>query len=406
MGRYGAMLGAVVAAMAAAGCGQNQTADAWVRAKLFPPPASERFVQLTSDQADQRREAFLYIQKHPDLCKDPKIVRAACRLARECEENLPLDRDPDVMAAREHLRGAAQSPETLLASDAAPAERREAALVIGGEGTVGGLAALVRAFRNDKDAGVRAACMKALRGMQDTRALDTLVDGLGDADGTVSFGAWLSLRYMTGAEIIRDARLWQNWVKSAEQPFARYGDPPPVYIEPDPMTRAVAVETLGHMTGEDVVPTLRKVVMGDSNPFVRTDAATALGKQGAVEGLEVLRVALSGDKSVDVRVAAAEALCHIRDKRAAETLVVAVGDTDVAVARTAWEGLRYMTGQSLPMEAEAWRAWLAAAEEPLAHYGKAPPMPKGESQRPQLTQGVGGFIEGLFKRDVREAELD
>ena len=175
--------------------------------------------------------------------------------------------------------------------------------------------------------------------------------------------------------------------------------------ERDPMVRAAAARTLGDLKGDDVIPTLGAVLATDSNPFVRTDAALALGAHGAPDGIQALAEAMGADKDVDVRVAAAEAIHGIKDKRTAEALVGGLADPDIAVARKAWESLRYVTGQDLPLKVEPWSEWLAAAERPLAAYGKPPPMPKGLSQRPQLTQGIGGFVKGLFKRDVREAEL-
>lgn len=176
--------------------------------------------------------------------------------------------------------------------------------------------------------------------------------------------------------------------------------------EKEPMVRATAARTLGEMKGEDVVPTLGAVLTTDPNPFVRADAAWALGRQGSPDGIQALAHAIRQDKSVDVRVASAEALHGVKDKRAAETLLAGLADPDVAVARKSWESLRYLTGQDLPFSVEPWSEWLASAEQPFARYGRPPPIPKGASQRPQLTQGIGSFIKGLFKRNVREAELE
>jgi hypothetical protein len=176
--------------------------------------------------------------------------------------------------------------------------------------------------------------------------------------------------------------------------------------DPDPMVRASACRVLGRMKGEDVVRTLSLIVSKDRDDYVRTDAAAALGRQGAPEGLPALAGALQNDKDVDVRVAAAEGLRFIRSKEAAEALAAGVASTDIAVARRCWESLRYMTGQDLPCQGEPWTTYLAAAENPLAGYGKPPAMPKGASQRPQFTQGIGQFVGGLFKRDVHEVELE
>ncbi|MBM4018497.1 MAG: HEAT repeat domain-containing protein [Planctomycetes bacterium] len=174
----------------------------------------------------------------------------------------------------------------------------------------------------------------------------------------------------------------------------------------DAMVRAAAVRGLAVMAGEDVVPTLGHVATHDESPFVRTDACRALGRQAAAGAVAPLAEVLRGDGLADVRVAAAEALRQFRDKAAAGALVGALGDSSLAVSRKAWESLRHMTGQDLPRQARPWEELLAQADNPFLGYGRPPPMPKGENQRPQFTKGPAEFIRGLFARDVREAELE
>ena len=124
------------------------------------------------------------------------------------------------------------------------------------------------------------------------------------------------------------------------------------------------------------------------------------------EGMSAVVQALGNDSSIDVRIKSAEALRRFAQTEAAETLVATLGDREVAVAHKAWESLRYMTGQDLPREQQAWTDYLASAEQPFARYGKAPGLPKGKSQRPHLTKGLGAFFGGLFKKDPLEAELE
>jgi hypothetical protein len=173
------------------------------------------------------------------------------------------------------------------------------------------------------------------------------------------------------------------------------------------MVRSAAVRGLAVLEGEEVVPTLCHVLETDDDVYVRADAATALGEHaGDPAALEGLADALASDTRTDVRIAAAESLRHFRDKRAAAALARAVAYDDLAVAHNAWQGLRYMTGQDLPRDTEAWDQYLASAEDPFADYGDPPPLPKGESQRPHFTRGITDFVKSLFEKDPLAEELE
>ena len=174
----------------------------------------------------------------------------------------------------------------------------------------------------------------------------------------------------------------------------------------DPLVRSAAVRGLPAMEGEDVVATLGAVATRDESPYVREDACRSLGQLKDAGAAAPLMEVLCDDRAADVRMAAAEALRDFKDKAALKALVTALDDSSLTVSRKAWESLRYMTGQSMPRKAEAWQGFLAAAEDPFALYGKAPPMPKGENQRPQFTRGPAEFLRDLFKQDPQEAELN
>ena len=174
----------------------------------------------------------------------------------------------------------------------------------------------------------------------------------------------------------------------------------------DAMVRSAAVQALGGVKGEGVLETLAEVLAKDGNPYVRSDAAGALGRQAVPDAVPVLIEAMQGDASVDVRLAAEDALRNFKDRSAAEALASGLGKSDIAEVQKCWESLRYMTGQDLPREPAAWDAYLASAEDPFARHSRPPPLPKGESQRPRITKGVGDFFKGLFEKDVRESELE
>ena len=174
----------------------------------------------------------------------------------------------------------------------------------------------------------------------------------------------------------------------------------------EPLVRSAAVRGLADMEGGDVSPTLGAVATRDDSPYVRMDACRALACQKDAAAAAPLAEVLCGDRMADVRVAAAEALRNFKDKGALKTLVAALDDSSLAVSRKAWESLRYMTGQNMPRKADAWNDFLAGSEDPLDQYGKPPPMPKGENQRPQFIRGPAEFIRDLFAPDVNEAELN
>ena len=173
----------------------------------------------------------------------------------------------------------------------------------------------------------------------------------------------------------------------------------------DTMVRDAAVRGLAQMQGEGVLEALSDVVANDRSDYVRREAVLSLARRVPPEGATAMIQALKSDASPDVRLAAAEHLRRFRDKAAAETLAAVLQDTDVAVALRAWESLRYMTGQDLPRQTTPWAEFLASGDDPFTGYGKPPPLPRGENQRPQFTRGPRELIRDMFKPDVREGEL-
>jgi len=174
----------------------------------------------------------------------------------------------------------------------------------------------------------------------------------------------------------------------------------------DPMVRSAAVRGLAEMEGDGVVAALTAVATRDKSPFVRADAAKSLGRHPGPETIAALAQVRTNDSNEDVRVAAAEALRQFKEKAAAEALVAALADSSLAVSLKAWESLRYMTGQDFARSPEPWDDFFAKIDDPFLLYGRPPALPKGRNQRPQFTKGPLDFINGLFAKDVREAELE
>ncbi len=172
-----------------------------------------------------------------------------------------------------------------------------------------------------------------------------------------------------------------------------------------PLVRAAACQALANIKHLEAREALVGRLAEDPDPYVRADAATALGVQGDPASIEPLATAMREDKDVDVRIAAADALSGIRERAAATALVGGLNARDVGVAHTAWESLRYMTGQDLPREPGPWTDFLVSADEPLDRYGKPPALPEGENQRPRMRRGVREFLANIVEEDPVEAEL-
>jgi HEAT repeat protein len=148
-----------------------------------------------------------------------------------------------------------------------------------------------------------------------------------------------------------------------------------------------ALRAAVRVKGDGAQPLLLDRLAHDADPTVREEAAAILGKRRLAEGVPALIEALR-DKSWEVSVAAAVSLGKIRDARAMSALsalladkdwrrrggaVVGLGwirqkdaiprlidatrDKEPAVARTAVEFLRHVSGEALDENVKSWREW-------------------------------------------------
>jgi hypothetical protein len=160
----------------------------------------------------------------------------------------------------------------------------------------------------------------------------------------------------------------------------------------DAMVRAQAARTLGAWGDKAGTPYLVKGLTGDmstfsvksgasamvltkiadSNKFVRIDCARSLGHIPTEDSTKQLVNALRLDPDADVRIASAEALREHRNLAAANGLIVALKDGDLAVAGSARDSLGYLTGRDLGPDPQDWLKFLAETKDPLAGYGHTP----------------------------------
>ena len=220
--RPAAWSGALVLVLAA-GCTVDPSFGPLV--KIMPRPIGSRIVDLENDDPDVRRDAVQAIAKSGKAESVPTLVRLLCLVAKK-------DSDPMVRAAAAQAlgdvegEGVLETLKELLAGDSSPLVRADAAASLGKKASPDGLEALVAAMKADPNLDVRLAAEGALRHYKDRAAADALVEGLSKSDIGEAQKCWESLRYMTGQNLPRDAAPWEEFLASADAPFARHGRPP------------------------------------------------------------------------------------------------------------------------------------------------------------------------------------
>lgn len=107
--------------------------------------------------------------------------------------------------------------------------RMEAAYALGKLDPAVSVGPLATSLQTDPDLDVRMAAAHALGRHQSEDAVQAVLIGMVDDDLAVRVAALDSLRYMTGQDFGRDVEAWLNYLNSAEQPLADYGESP---VEP------------------------------------------------------------------------------------------------------------------------------------------------------------------------------
>ena len=156
----------------------------------------------------------------------------------------------------------------------------------------------------DKDEYVRKAAAYALGKIKDPRAVEPLIAALKDHNSDVREAA----AYALGK--IKDPRAVEPLIAALK--------------DEDSDVRKAAAEALGEIKDPRAVEPLI-AALKDESSSVRRAAAEALGKIGDPRAVEPLIAALK-DKDSDVRYAAAKALGEIKDPRAVEPLIAVPKD--------------------------------------------------------------------------------
>ncbi len=186
------------------------------------------------------------------------------------------------------------------------------------EAVLEGLPLMVKALK-DPDPLVREIAAQGLGYLGDVRAAPALAKALSDPSPYVR-------RRAASALITVPAKPAQKALEHA------------ALHDVDPTVRRYAVEALGWIEDDSVVPVLIQATK-DLDANVRRYAAQELGKRRARQALDAL-IALFNDPDEDVRWQAVLAVGNLRDRRAVEHLVKALDDPAPQVAHAAERALQ------------------------------------------------------------------
>ncbi len=238
-------------------------------------------------------------------------------------------------------------------SDAAVAARgqRLAAALAGGAAESPAREAALAALERGVDhlqAGVRAAAIHAAGALKHEPALAKARALLAkDSDGRVRL---IALRALVGALGLSEPELLAAVIERLKS-------------DPDALVREHAAVSLAKSTSPEALAALESAA-ADKQWTVGVCAIVSLGKTVQDSALAPLK-RLARDSDWRLRGAAVVGLCHITKKDAIAHIISALGDSEPAIARSAWNYLRALSRQDLPLDAAAWQAWWAENEKRL-----------------------------------------
>lgn len=249
-----------------------------------------------------------------------------------------------------------------------------------------GVPALAAALRST-DAKVRATAAEMLGRVGDVRAVEPLVQLLGDKEETVQLEAVSALGALADARALKPLLLTLRKPDAGVQVRARaaraigkLGDKraAPYLVESladaDDQVRAAVVSGLGQLGDAKFLEPLLKMLK-DSDERVRWETADALGRLGDKRALEPLLQTFANPKeAAKTRMGAGDAIGRLGDRRAVAPLAALLADPTTEVRRGAVVGLGQLGDAAiLPRLVETLRDadyWVRAdAAEALSRLG-------------------------------------
>ena len=158
----------------------------------------------------------------------------------------------------------------------------------------------------------------------------------------------------------------------------------------DAMVRRAALHALLKVPNPDRVPTALKLLNSIDRRYedarkasapVRWEAAKLLfavvqryayGENQHAEIVDTVLALLPGEKEPNVRLTLIETLAYFPERPVLAALIAALDNEDFAVQHAAEMSLVALTGVTHHHDPDAWRQWLAQADDPFAHTGETP----------------------------------
>jgi HEAT repeat protein len=125
--------------------------------------------------------------------------------------------------------------------------------------------------------------------------------------------------------------------------------------DPSALVREEAAVALARATSAETIAAL-DAATADRDWAVAACSAVSLGKTLQEQAVAPL-LRLSKSEDWRLRGAAIVGLCHVTKKEAIPAIIAALGDAEPAIARSAWNYLRALSRQDLPLAAEPWQGW-------------------------------------------------
>jgi len=165
----------------------------------------------------------------------------------------------------------------------------------------------------------------------------------------------------------------------------------------DPVTqiRCVAIRGLARYEDDRPIGTLLAVLQSTADAqealpasadlrWEALQALVALERKGVLDGQQRdlardLCLELAGvEWSRNVRLVAIESLGAFQDRAVLQPLIRALREEDFAIAERAELSLIALTGVTHQYDADAWEEWLANTDDPFAHAGEQPDIPRAK----------------------------